>query len=81
MPLKKAAVAFVPTASPTASPITPRLLRILDASRYLSSTPSYVETLIREKQIVSFIVGKRRVICKDDLDRHIDKLRAEASAA
>jgi excisionase family DNA binding protein len=59
------------------SPIVPRLLRIPDAARYLSCTYSFVETLVREKTIPSFILGKRRVIDMVDLDAYVDRRKAE----
>src|SRR5580700_6752782 len=52
--------------------IVPRLLRVQDAARYLSATTWFIETLIREKQIPSLIIGKRRVIDVNDLDLWIE---------
>jgi len=60
-----------------ASPITPRLLRIMDAAQYLSCTYTFVETLIREKRVPSIILGKRRLIDRIDLDAFVDRKKAE----
>jgi excisionase family DNA binding protein len=54
------------------APITPRLLRITDAARYLSCTNTFIETLIREKKVPSIILGKRRLIDTIDLDRFVE---------
>lgn len=40
--------------------VVPRLLRIEDATKYLSATTWQMETLLREKTIPSFVLGKRR---------------------
>src|SRR5258706_15555873 len=58
--------------------VVPRLLRIQDAAKYLSATTWYVETLIRENKIPSFIQGKRRVIDRHELDRYVDRMNAES---
>jgi excisionase family DNA binding protein len=54
-----------------------RCLRIPDAANYLSATNWFVETLVREGTVRSFILGKRRVIDVKELDRFVDEL-AEA---
>jgi excisionase family DNA binding protein len=51
-----------------------RCLRVPDAANYLSVTNWFIETLIREGTIRSFILGKRRVIDIYELDRYIDSL-------
>ena len=58
--------------------VVPRLLRIQDAARYLSATTWQVETLLREKTIPSFVLGKRRVIDRLELDRYVERRNAEA---
>jgi excisionase family DNA binding protein len=60
--------------------VVPRLLRIQDAARYLSATTWQVETLLREKTIPSFVLGKRRVIDRLELDRYVERRNAEAKA-
>lgn len=82
---KSSAIACRVVSDPPASPslpvlIIPRLLRIQDAARYLSSTTWFVETLIREKQIPSLIIGKRRVIDINDLDAWIEKQKPRSVA-
>lgn len=52
--------------------IVPRLLRIPDAAKYLSATTWQVETLLRENVIPSFILGKRRVVDRLELDRYVE---------
>src|SRR5258708_38970588 len=61
--------------------VVPRLLRIQDAAKYLSATTWQVETLLREKTIPSFVLGKRRVIDRLELDRYVERRKAEAKAA
>lgn len=61
--------------------VVPRLLRIQDAAKYLSATAWQVETLLREKTIPSFVLGKRRVIDRLELDRYVERRNAEAKAA
>jgi excisionase family DNA binding protein len=60
--------------------VVPRLLRIQDAARYLSATTWQVETLLREKTIPSFVLGKRRVIDRLELDRFVERRNAEVKA-
>ena len=62
---------------PATSPVTPRLLRIVDAAQYLYCTYGYVETIIREKTVPSFILGKRRLIDIRDLDSYIERLKTD----
>jgi len=61
--------------------VIPRLLRIQDAAKYLSATTWQVETLLREKTIPSFVLGKRRVVDRLELDRYVERRNAEAKAA
>jgi excisionase family DNA binding protein len=75
----------LPTSAANASSLlpavlVPRLLRIQDAARYLSATTWFVETLIREKKILSLIVGKRRVIDVLDLDAWIENEKMKSVA-
>ena len=60
--------------------VIPRLLPIQDAARYLSATTWQVETLLREKTNPSFVLGKRRVIDRLELDRYVERRNAEAKA-
>ena len=48
--------------------VFPRLLRIQDAAKYLSATIWQIETLLRENVIPSFVLGKRRVVDRLELD-------------
>lgn len=52
--------------------VVPRLLRIQDAAKYLSATTWQVETLLRENVIPSFVLGKRRVVDRLELDRYVE---------
>jgi hypothetical protein len=67
----------VSTPLPFAS-ITPRLLRIVDAAHYLSVTNWFMENLLREKVVPSFIQGKRKVVDIRDLDAYVDRLKSGA---
>lgn len=60
--------------------IIPRLLRIRDAARYLSATEWQMETLLREGTIPFFVLGRRRVIDRLELDRYAERRNAEAKA-
>jgi len=53
--------------------VMPRLMRIQDAAKYLSATTWQVETLLREKIIPSFVLGKRRVVDRLELDRYVER--------
>ena len=55
-----------------------RLMRIQDAAKYLSATTWQVETLLREKIIPSFVLGKRRVVDRLELDRYVERRSAMA---
>jgi excisionase family DNA binding protein len=61
--------------------VVPRLLRIQDAAKYLSATTWQIETLLRENVIPSFVLGKRRVVDRLELDRYVDRRNAEAKNA
>jgi excisionase family DNA binding protein len=68
-----------PAALPTF--VVPRLLRIQDAAKYLSATTWQIETLLREKTVPSFVLGKRRVVDRLELDRYVARRNAEARTA
>ena len=61
--------------------VVPRLLRIQDAATYLSATTWQIETLLRDKIVPSFVLGKRRVVDRLELDRYVERRNAEAKAA
>jgi excisionase family DNA binding protein len=61
-----------------ASIVVPRLMRIQDAAKYLSATTWQVATLLREKVIPSFVLGKRRVVDRLELDRYVERWNAMA---
>jgi excisionase family DNA binding protein len=61
--------------------VVPRLLRIQDAAKYLSATTWKIETLLRENVIPSFVLGKRRVVDRLELDRYVERMNAEAKAS
>jgi hypothetical protein len=56
--------------------IIPRLLTILDASKYLSATTWQIEELVRNNIVPSFILGQRRVIDRLELDPFVDRRAA-----
>jgi excisionase family DNA binding protein len=58
--------------------VVPRLMRIQHAAKYLSATTWQVETLLREKIIPSFVLGKRRVVDRLELDRYVERRKAMA---
>jgi excisionase family DNA binding protein len=60
--------------------VVPRLMRIQDAAKYLSATTWQVETLLRERVIPSFVLGKRRVVDRLELDRYVERRNAVARA-
>jgi len=60
--------------------LVPRLLRIQDAAKYLSATIWHIEMLLRDKTVPSFVLGKRRVVDRLELDRYVERRNAEAKA-
>src|SRR6266851_2074521 len=80
---KEASVTTILQEGSAARPVfvVPRLLRIQDAAKYLSSTTWQIETLLREKKILSFVLGKRRVVDRLELDRYVECRNVEAKAA
>lgn len=58
--------------------IVPRLLRIVDAAKYLSSTTWFVEELLRKSIVPSLLIGKRRVVDVRQLDIFIDQQNEQA---
>ena len=58
--------------------VGPRLMRIQDAAKSLSASTWQVETLLREKIIPSFVLGKRRVVDRLELDRYVERRNAIA---
>jgi hypothetical protein len=56
--------------------IIPRLLTVLDASKYLSTTTWQIDELVRNNIVPSFILGQRRVIDRLELDRFVDRRAA-----
>jgi excisionase family DNA binding protein len=81
MPIKTKHIAVLPVnEDPNGSLpaiVVPRLMRIQDAAKYLSATTWQVETLLREKIIPSFVLGKRRVVDRLELDRYVERRNAE----
>jgi excisionase family DNA binding protein len=59
---------------------TPQLLRISDAATHLACTYNFMEELIRSKTIPSTMLGKRRVVHIDDLNRYARRVIDEAQA-
>jgi len=72
VPIKQGGPATLPAM------IVPRLLRIPEAAKYLSATTWQIETLLRDKVIPSFVLGKRRVVDRLELDRYVERRNAEA---
>lgn len=72
LPVKEEANGALPTI------LVPRLMHIQDAAKYLSATTWQIETLLRENVIPSFVLGKRRVVDRFELDRYIDFRNAQA---
>jgi excisionase family DNA binding protein len=60
--------------------IQPRLLNRFEASQYLGSTVTWVETLVREGTIPEVVQGKRHLIDRLDLDAYIDRVKGERAA-
>jgi excisionase family DNA binding protein len=58
--------------------VVPRLLRVQDAAKYLSATTWQIEMLLRDNVIPSFILGKRRVVDRLELDRYVERRNAQA---
>src|SRR5260370_35377697 len=79
---KKASVTTILQEGSASRPafVVPRLLRIQDAAKYLSATTWQIETLLREKTVPSFVLGKRSVVDRLELDRYAGRGNAEAVA-
>src|SRR5580658_7010145 len=75
---KQFSAAWIPQEASASLPafVVPRLLRIQSAAKYLSATTWQVETLLREKIIPSFVLGKRRVVDRLELDRYVERRNA-----
>jgi excisionase family DNA binding protein len=69
----KSAVSELPAVP--ASP-APRLLRIVEASRYLSATPWFIRSLIWSHSIPFLQLGKRHLIDVRDLDAYVEQQKA-----
>jgi hypothetical protein len=80
---KKASVTTILQEGSASRPVfvVPRLLRIQDAAKYLSTTTWQIETLLRDKIVPSFVLGKRRVVDRLELDRYVERRNAEAKVA
>jgi excisionase family DNA binding protein len=80
----KVKVPFTPVIDPTNPSATlpaliiPRMLRVQDAARYLSSTTWFIATLLREGKIPSLFFGKRRVVDVNDLDAWVERQKMAA---
>jgi hypothetical protein len=57
--------------------IIPRVLKIPDAAKYLSATPWFVEGLLRDGEVPSFIQGKDRVVDCRELDKYVERRNTE----
>ena len=55
-----------------AVPITPRLLTIQEAARYLSATVWATRALLWSKELRHVQIGKRHLIAREDLDQFIN---------
>jgi hypothetical protein len=80
---KKASVTTILQEGSASRPVfvVPRLLRVQDAAKYLSTTTWQIETLLRDKIVPSFVLGKRRVVDRLELDRYVERRNTEAKAA
>ena len=61
------------------SAITPRLLSVIDAASYISSTPWFVEELIRSGKIHTTTIANSRLIDIHDLDAWVDSQTGSAN--
>jgi excisionase family DNA binding protein len=71
------AVSVAPAQTPVL-PVTPRLLSMKDAAKYLGCAYWAVRTLLWGKQIPYIQIGRRFVIDRTDLDKWVDKQKAAA---
>jgi len=58
--------------------VQPRLLRVNEAAKYLSTTVWCIRTLVWAKKIPSVTLGKRLLFDRADLDRYVDELKKVA---
>ena len=59
--------------------LIPRLLRITEAAIYIGGTVWAVRQLIWNRELPHIRVGKRIVVDRGDLDKWIDRQRAQSS--
>jgi len=68
----------VPSVTPESKPV-PRLLRISEAARYLSTTTWFIRSLIWSHSIPFLQLGKRHLIDVQDLDAYVDSQKTGAA--
>ncbi len=56
--------------------ITPRLLNVRDAAKYLGATIWYVRTLAWEKQVKALKLGNRLLFPREELDAFVERAKA-----
>jgi excisionase family DNA binding protein len=57
----------------------PRLLRVEEAAKYLSTTPWFIRSLVWAKSIPHVRLGKRILFDRADLDKFIDDQKKAAA--
>jgi len=62
-----------PPLAATPPTITPRLLRIESAARYLSCTTWYLRSKIWDGELPAVKLGKRWLLDRSDLDQHVER--------
>jgi excisionase family DNA binding protein len=81
MPVKRRSLQVNTVAPPTlpeATSVSPRLYRLPDAARYLSTSVWEIRKRIREGELPKIKIGKRFLLDRRDLDAHIDSLKVSA---
>jgi excisionase family DNA binding protein len=81
MPVKRRSLyvdTVVPTALPEGTSVSPRLYRLPDAARYLSTSVWEIRKRIREGELPKIKIGKRFLLDRRDLDAYIESLKAPA---
>jgi hypothetical protein len=79
---KKSRIEIIPQETPaqTSFNFPPRVLTIEGTAHYLSATYGFVEALFREREVRSWIQGKRRVTDIRELDDYIERKKNKAQS-
>jgi excisionase family DNA binding protein len=79
MPVKRRSLqvsTVVPTALPEGTSVSPRLYRLPDAAKYLSTSVWEIRKRIRDGDLPKIKLGKRFLLDRRDLDAFVESVKA-----